>query len=82
MLTRLASTYRMHGRRSVASAIGCLPNAARRWIGLSSAHVKVTRLVNDRERAGRAASPTAGVLDSQSAKAAEAGGPRGYDAGK
>jgi hypothetical protein len=31
---------------------------------------------------GRAASPTAGVLDSQSAKAAEAGGPRGYDAGK
>jgi putative transposase len=36
----------------------------------------------DRERAGRGASPTAAVIDTQSVKTAEAGGPRGYDAGK
>ena len=38
--------------------------------------------MRDRECSGREASPTASIIDSQSVKTCESGGPRGYDAGK
>src|SRR6476469_3518067 len=39
-------------------------------------------LMIDRERSGRAASPTAGIIDSQTVKAPAPGAQRGYDAAK
>ena len=39
-------------------------------------------VIADRERVGREASPSGALIDSQSVNTTEAGGPRGYDAGK
>ena len=57
------------------------PKVPMRQSGADSS-VAVKTPGDERKAGGREASPSAGVIDGQSAKSTEASGPRGYDAGK
>ena len=71
------ATRRPAFRRTRRSLAGCALRDRGVWESICH-HL----VMADRQRTGREAGPTAAVIDSQSAKTTEAGGPRGRDAGK